>query len=452
MTVNDKQRNVDLTRSRRFTAVAIAALLLGTVLAVPSASSAGKSSAQLRKEKAALEKQVKQLRKERDAFQAEILNQARIVDTASAEVSEVEQALADLELLVAEQRDDLTLAERALEGAILAVSAAERRSAELAEQQSALNDQVNDLALQTYIGRDSTVEGSFGLARTGDIYKAARVQTLIGAAFGDINNTSDELRALQVDTEVATKALNEAVEQREQFKVEAEIQLDQLLEAVDLQDQIVFEAESRLEARLYEAAALAELDAELAEEITAEQNNLTRVIKAEKAKRAEEERLRREAERKRREAEEARRRRLLGIADSPTSVNFDKSELTTVWGIRVHESIADKLLALLKAASRDGIRLGGGGYRSSQSQINLRRAHCGTSEWAIYRKPSYQCRPPTARPGASMHERGLAVDFTQNGRALWSNTSGYRWLKRNAAKYGFRNLPSEPWHWSTNGR
>ncbi|MEC7917103.1 MAG: D-alanyl-D-alanine carboxypeptidase family protein [Actinomycetota bacterium] len=452
MTVNDKQRNADLTRSRRFISVAIAALLLGTVLAVPSASSAGKSSAQLRKEKAALEKQVKQLRKERDAFQAEILNQARIVDTASAEVSEVEQALADLELLVAEQRDDLTLAERALEGAILAVSAAERRSAELAEQQSALNDQVNDLALQTYIGRDSTVEGSFGLARTGDIYKAARVQTLIGAAFGDINNTSDELRALQVDTEVATKALNEAVEQREQFKVEAEIQLDQLLEAVDLQDQIVFEAESRLEARLYEAAALAELDAELAEEITAEQNNLTRVIKAERAKRAEEERLRREAERKRREAEEARRRRLLGIADSPTSVNFDKSELTTVWGIRVHESIADKLLALLKAASRDGIRLGGGGYRSSQSQINLRRAHCGTSEWAIYRKPSYQCRPPTARPGASMHERGLAVDFTQNGRALWSNTSGYRWLKRNAAKYGFRNLPSEPWHWSTNGR
>ena len=406
---------MDLSRARRFSAVAIAVVLAGTFFVIPSASSAGKSSAQLRKEKAALEKQVQQLRKERDEFQAEILNQARVVDTASAEVEEVEQALADLELLVAEQRDDLTLAERALEGATLAVTAAERQSENLAEQQSILSDQVNELALQTYIGRDSTVEGSFGLARTGDIYKAARVQTLIGAAFGDINNSSDELRALQIDTEVATKALNEA-------------------------------------ARLYEAAALAELDAEMADEIKAEQSNLTRVIKAEKAKRAEEERLRREAERKRREAEEARRRRLLGIADAPTSVNFDKSELTTVWGIRVHESIADKLLALLQAASRDGIRLGGGGYRSSQSQINLRRAHCGTSEWAIYRKPSYQCRPPTARPGASMHERGLAIDFTQNGRALWSNTSGYRWLKRNAAKYGLRNLPSEPWHWSTNGR
>ena len=427
-------------------------LLIGTFVSIPPASSAGKSSAQLRKEKAAIQQQVNQLRKERDVFQKEVLDQARIVDTATAEVSEVEQALADLELIVAEQRDDLTRAEQALEGAVLSVSAAEQQSAELASQQAALNGQVNDLALQTYIGRDSTIEGSFGLARTGDIYKAARVQTLIGAAFGDINNTSDQLRALQVDTQVATKALNEAVTQRELLRGEAEIQLDQLLEAVGLQAQIVFEAENRLEARLYEAAALAELDAEMAKKIEAEQSDLAKVVQAEKAKRAEEERLRREAERKRREAEEARQRRLLGFADAPTSTNFDKSELTTVWGIQVHESIADKLLALLKAASRDGIRLGGGGYRSSQSQINLRRAHCGTSNWAIYSKPSYQCRPPTARPGASMHERGLAVDFTQNGRALWSNTSGYRWLKRNASKYGLRNLPSEPWHWSVNGR
>jgi hypothetical protein len=425
---------------------------MGTVLAVPSASGAGKSSAQLRKEKAVLEQQVRQLRKERDAFQKEILSHAQVIDTATAEVSEVEQALADLELLVAEQRDDVNRAKRALEGAVLAVTAAERKSAELTDQRATLRSQVNDLALQTYIGRDSTVEGSFGLARTGDIYKAARLQTLIGAAFGDINNTSDRLRALQIDMQVATKALNEAVVQRELLRSEAEVQLEQLLDAVGLQARIVLEAEDRLEVRLYESAALAELDAEMAKEIEAENKNLSRVIKAEKAKRREEERLRLEAERKRREAEEARRRRLLGIAGAPISINFDKSELTIVWGIRIHESIADKLLALLKASSRDGIRLGGGGYRSSTSQIALRRAHCGTSNWAIYSKPSYQCRPPTARPGASMHERGLAVDFTQNGRALWSNTSGYRWLKRNAAKYGLRNLPSEPWHWSVNGR
>ena len=159
------------------------------LFAIPSASNAGKAAPNY--EKAALNGCSNYDR--RDEFQAEILSQARVVDTASAEVEEVEQALADLELLVAEQRDDLTLAERALEGATLAVTAAERTSKNLAEQQSVLSDQVNELALQTYIGRDSTVEGSFGLARTGDIYKAARVQTLIGAAFGDINNSSDEL-------------------------------------------------------------------------------------------------------------------------------------------------------------------------------------------------------------------------------------------------------------------
>ena len=246
--------------------MAIAVLLIGVSLAVPASA---KSSAELRKEKAALEKQVRQLRKERDAFQEEILNQARVVDTATAEVSEVEQALADLELLVAEQRDDVTRAETALEGAVLAVAAAERTSGELAERQATLRSQVNDLALQTYIGRDSTVEGSFGLARTGDIYKAARLQTLIGAAFGDINNTSDRLRALQIDTEVATKALNEAVQQRELLRSEAEVQLEQLLEAVGLQARVVLDAEERLEVRLYESAALAELDAELANEIKA---------------------------------------------------------------------------------------------------------------------------------------------------------------------------------------
>ena len=51
-----------------------------------------------------------------------------------------------------------------------------------------------------------------------------------------------------------------------------------------------------------------------------------------------------------------------------------------------------------------------------------------------------------------MHEQGLAIDFTQGGRALTRGSSGYAWLRRNAASYGFYNLPSEPWHWSVNGR
>jgi LAS superfamily LD-carboxypeptidase LdcB len=52
-----------------------------------------------------------------------------------------------------------------------------------------------------------------------------------------------------------------------------------------------------------------------------------------------------------------------------------------------------------------------------------------------------------------MHEQGLALDFTYNGSLISSRSNpGFQWLAANAAGFGFYNLPSEPWHWSTNGR
>ncbi len=100
----------------------------------------------------------------------------------------------------------------------------------------------------------------------------------------------------------------------------------------------------------------------------------------------------------------------------------------------------------------EGFTLGGGGYRSIESQIRLRRANCGTSEYAIWEMPASRCRPPTARPGLSQHELGLAVDFTHNGRVLRSRSSEvFQTLSRIAPQFGFYNLPSEPWHWSTTG-
>jgi len=51
-----------------------------------------------------------------------------------------------------------------------------------------------------------------------------------------------------------------------------------------------------------------------------------------------------------------------------------------------------------------------------------------------------------------MHEEGLAVDFTYGGGIISSRSSpGYQWLDANASRFGLFNLPSEPWHWSTNG-
>ena len=126
--------------------------------------------------------------------------------------------------------------------------------------------------------------------------------------------------------------------------------------------------------------------------------------------------------------------------------------LTTVRGITVASSIADNLEALLAHAESDGYSFSGGGYRDPSDQVAVRRSNCGTSDYAIYEMPASQCSPPTAKPGSSMHEQGLAVDFSWQGRIIGSRSSpAFQWLARNAARYGFYNLPSEPWHWSTNG-
>lgn len=127
--------------------------------------------------------------------------------------------------------------------------------------------------------------------------------------------------------------------------------------------------------------------------------------------------------------------------------------VTIVKGIRIHPAIAPRLNALLEHAHADGVPLGGWGHRTTESQIALRRKHCGPTPFDIFEKKASECSPPTARPGKSMHERGLAVDFHLAGRSISTRSSpGYQWLAEHAATYGFYNLPSEPWHWSVNAK
>lgn len=147
--------------------------------------------------------------------------------------------------------------------------------------------------------------------------------------------------------------------------------------------------------------------------------------------------------------------RVLATADRYRNSNDQALNLTTVQGITINTQIADDVAALLDAAAAEGLHLHGSGYRDNEHQIDLRRAHCGTSRYAIYEMPSSQCSPPTARPGASMHEQGLAIDFTCDGVLITARTSPcYEWLDTNAAQYGLHELSSgaEPWHFSTNAR
>lgn len=155
-------------------------------------------------------------------------------------------------------------------------------------------------------------------------------------------------------------------------------------------------------------------------------------------------------------------------ADRRAAARSSEVDLRSVAGTLVVnitiESDVDRLLA---DARLDGHDLSGGGFRTNDQQIRLRLAHCDSDHgpddahdptdaahvnWVIYEAPANTCSPPTAPPGQSQHQTGLAIDFTESGRLLTKASPGYRWLVDNAHIYGLINLPSEPWHWSTTGR
>ncbi|MGA5299531.1 M15 family metallopeptidase [Nucisporomicrobium flavum] len=127
---------------------------------------------------------------------------------------------------------------------------------------------------------------------------------------------------------------------------------------------------------------------------------------------------------------------------------FTVADTTSVNGITVHRNVAYAFQQMLGAAKADGVSLSGGGFRTKQRQIELRKINGCPNVWTA---PASSCRVPTAIPGTSLHELGLAVDITSGGRTLTRDSAGFRWLSAHAARYGFVNLPSEAWHWSITG-
>ncbi len=127
---------------------------------------------------------------------------------------------------------------------------------------------------------------------------------------------------------------------------------------------------------------------------------------------------------------------------------FTTVDTRVVYGTTVHRNVAYSYRRMVDDAQRAGISISGGGFRTRQRQIELRKINGCPDVW---KAPSSSCRVPTAIPGRSLHEIGLAVDVTSGGRSLTSKSAAFKWLKVHADEYGFVNLPSEPWHWSITG-
>jgi hypothetical protein len=118
--------------------------------------------------------------------------------------------------------------------------------------------------------------------------------------------------------------------------------------------------------------------------------------------------------------------------------------------IVVCKSIATSIKTMVDTAWAQGIKISGGGFRTAIQQIELRKKNCGVAN--VYVKDA-KCVPPTAFPGNSNHESGLAIDFMCDGITIATRDNKcFVWMQSNASKYGLKNFSKEPWHWSVDGR
>jgi D-alanyl-D-alanine carboxypeptidase len=335
------------------------------------------------------------------------------------------QNLAALTDNLKQQNAKLGSANRALDEAEQEVAQAKAEAAETAAKIETLSGARRDAALDAYVRPQMVRLGV--ILNASDIATASRTRLYADMANRTRTDDLDLLLAAEQDNAIAVRKAEAAEKKRAKRKAAAAKRLAELATSRSRTEKYSAQVEDRLEDALYEAQSLKEINAIVSKEVAKQQAELAKQLK---------------------------RARLSGAKSKGGSPGKALPDIPTgsTNGIVVAASIKGKLAAMIRHAASDGIYLTGGGYRSSAGQLAVRRKNCGTSSYAVYSMPSSSCRPPTAKPGRSQHERGLAIDFAQNGRALTRSSSAYRWLKQHAHKYGFYNLPSEAWHWSTTGR
>ena len=221
---------------------------------------------------------------------------------------------------------------------------------------------------------------------------ASRRRSMLDLRARQRSDVLDRRRAALGELEAAEQSAQQTKNAADSTQQQQQAAVDQLTAAQQQQQSFADALERRLDNSLSEADGLDGLDSSMAGQLVAQAGSLSAAAAA------------------------AGITPLGGpsygsISSTPTV------QIVNVGGFNVNVAIAPQLTALLAAFSTTGHKLGGGAYRSPQQQIALRISHCGSDPYSIYQKPSSQCSPPTAPPGRSMHEVGLAIDFQCDGSA-----------------------------------
>ncbi len=363
------------------------------------------------------------LEDEQEQLRQQEVETAAQVDVLRADVADVEAVIATLDQNVATQQARLEDAQRAVASVQAELAAAGAAKAEAEADAVALRKELEAVALAAYV-RPPADDLAVVLGDE-DPSASAKRKAMAEARTRSAADVLDQLRGAEEAARRAGQRASEALVAAEAAEAAERAGLDELTQALGLQQSLFDDVQARLDSALSEAAAISGRSQELADQIAAREQALAAKVSGSGSG--------------------------SGSGSRPSWVSSGV-EVTTVRGIEVNVAIADQLEAMLAAAEADGVYLTGSGYRDIATQIYLREQHCGSSEYAIWEMPSGECSPPVARPGYSMHERGLAIDFIIGDDLIRSRgTTAFGWLSEHAEEYGFYNLPSEPWHWSTTG-
>jgi len=273
----------------------------------------------------------------------------------------------------------------------------------------------------------------FSSMLTGGSNEASSQDLFYNLAVGDLQGALNELQAAQHQLQRAKAKADRAAQAATKRRQKVEQKIEDLNTAIAQQQQLGASIDNRFEDTLAEAEGLAELDSALSKQVTAQERAIIARARAAGIKGA-----------------TVDKKGKIKVPIIPSSQNG----LVRVNGVLMDRSIGNAFARLVADAAADGIVLTGGGYRSAQAQIDLRRGNCGPTDYDIWERPPSECSPPAARPGHSLHERGLAIDVRCNGHLISRYSDPcFAWMAAHAPKVGLHNdvTHREAWHWSING-
>jgi peptidoglycan hydrolase CwlO-like protein len=399
-------------------------------------------------------------RAEREKVQAEQAAVAAELNTTKASKEEIDDAIAVLDENLRTQENALVRVQEQVAQAKQDIADAEAAIDRLEAEIVTLKAEIKRRAVESYMSPPG--EDVLTVLETNDFVTASSRKFYLELRSQDDADVTDRLDGAVTEVDYQREQAEAARQVAEEKEAEQAERTEAVRDAKAQKQQLAESLEATINSQIARSIELQKTDRALAKQIAEEQAALVARIAAQKA-------AQEEAERQ--AAAAAAAAAPVAPADpgnqdpagpaggetaplppisggGGTGTGTGGIPLCNAGGITVNCAIQSQVMALLNAARADGQPLSGSGYRDPSRQIELRRQHCGSSYYAIYQMSPSACSPPTARPGQSQHEIGLAIDFSN---CSTRGTSCYQWLAANAASFGFYNLPSEAWHWSTTG-